>query len=577
MAALQQMIAETAKRLRGLSVSQRAAIILGALLAGGSLIGLVNWAARPEMTPLLPGQELEPAEIALVSDGLRLLGEPFEIDGASVLVRGTANRQVLLAQLQQDNKMPTDTSIGFAELVKESNPWISGTENERRWTLALQTELARVLSQFNGVKSAKVFLNLTAPRSRFSRRAASASATVTVFTQDGERVSRSLAKAAAGFVAGAVTGLGKDHVTVIDGSNRFTAWPTDDDAAGDSGLTRRRREEERRYAEKIRNQLAYIPNVKVNVTVELDRTARDLEESTPTTGIETEVETTSDETSRGRPAEQPGVQPNVGVTAGGTGTSESSLKKTEKTLNTVGRRTTRESKPAGDIKSVSAAVNVSYSYLAGIFARTNPDADAPDQKSVDALFDLEKAKIVNQVTALVEPHESDQVYVDWHYDDISGASPPESSVVDDGLHLVQRYGAESALGLLALLSLGLTLRLAKRTDTGESFGMEIGLPKEAIESAKKAAADVNAAAAKMRAPGGRHSPQAIGAETDEAFAATVPTPVGNAMAVDGVLDGQEVDEETVKLNNMLTQMGTLVDQDADGIAALVEKWVSNRE
>jgi len=41
------------------------------------------------------------------------------VSGSQIMVRRSANRQVLLAQLQQGSKLPADTSAGFDALVKE--------------------------------------------------------------------------------------------------------------------------------------------------------------------------------------------------------------------------------------------------------------------------------------------------------------------------------------------------------------------------------------------------------------------------------------------------------------------------
>jgi flagellar biosynthesis/type III secretory pathway M-ring protein FliF/YscJ len=53
MGALQKLISQIMERLRDMTLSQRVALFLGGALVAVSLIWLVQWAARPEMVPLL--------------------------------------------------------------------------------------------------------------------------------------------------------------------------------------------------------------------------------------------------------------------------------------------------------------------------------------------------------------------------------------------------------------------------------------------------------------------------------------------------------------------------------------------
>ncbi|MBU0639932.1 MAG: hypothetical protein KKB50_13770 [Planctomycetes bacterium] len=53
MAALQNVVARAASQLREMSISQRIAVTLGAVLVALALVSLAHWAASPEMVPLL--------------------------------------------------------------------------------------------------------------------------------------------------------------------------------------------------------------------------------------------------------------------------------------------------------------------------------------------------------------------------------------------------------------------------------------------------------------------------------------------------------------------------------------------
>lgn len=574
MESLQKLLARVFTQTRDLSRSQRLAILLGGLLVGVSLLGLLRWAATPEMTPLLD-QELLPDELARVRTGLELIKEPFRLVGQKILVRADANRSAILAQLQQQDKLPSDTSAGFSALVKESNPWISQAEHERRWTVALKQELEQVLRQFRGVKSASVFLPLNQERRRFAQQEAAATASITLVMAGGEPVGRDLALAAARLVCGAVRGLPLRNIEVLDG-NGVSALDWDSETAAGSSLDRQRRKAEQDIRAKIIAQLPD-PKSRVAVQVELELTNKTSEIQAPTDPVETRVETTAERTVRSRPHGQPGVVPNVGVSAGIPAADEGTSKETNSTEYTSGYRRTQEATSPGGLKEVWAAVNLSRSYLEHVFRQSQPSAGEPNEEQLQQVFEREKPRVVSQVKKLVKPQDDAHVAVDWYYDTVLETEPAvvRATAGDEVLDYVRRYGAQSGLGLLAVISLGLMLRMARKRDGGEAFGLEIGLPKESIEAARRAASDVAKAARReqSRRTGQAAAPGQTGGEVLE----VMPSAVGQAATTEGVLVAQEVDERTVQTNKMLDQVAQVVDGDAEMAATLLEQWIQRND
>ena len=571
MASIQDTIAKATRHLGDMTLSQRLAIALGAVLVVGSIIWLAQWAATPEMVPLLPGQSLEPEDVATVRAGLDVMSEPYRIEGSQVMVRARANRQALLASLQQAEKLPADTAIGFAELVKEANPWISQSENERRWTVALQSELARVLRQFNGVKQARVLLNMST-RKGFARTHPESSAGVTLFMTGGEPVSRSLALAAARMVAGAVHGLPVEKVEVLDGGNNRVAldWEAEDSGSA-SSLHQQRKQLEREKTAQIKEQLRFDPDVLVSVIVDLDYSAKQEQDSTLTEGTTVKEERENTETTRSRQSGQPGVEPNVGLVAGSGSGADKSTTDREETISEPSRRHTTTQTPAGVPTEIRAAVSLSYTYLASIYRHNNPEADPPTEEDVKGVFASQEQRIATHVAKLVIPPEPEQVSVDWHYDTLEPEQVVVADPLDTSLDLAAKYGPASGLGLLALLALGMMMRLAKRRDAGESFGMEIGLPREAIDASKQAAQDIEAAAALAAVEGAARSAGLAGGGVAGGRATQAPLPIGEE--AEGVLDAQEVDESAVKITQMIGQVATMTEQDSEAMAHLVENWI----
>ncbi len=584
MGVLQRILAQMSRRLRDISTSQRIALLLGGALVAVSLLWLVQWAARPEMVALLD-QDFQPEELAQIRSGLEMLDEPCEVRGNKVFVRASTHRQALIAQLQQQEKLPADTSTAFANLIKQSDPWISMEESNRRWTFALQQTLEQVLRQFSGVKSANVFLNLGGQNKSFTRTPPPSSASVTLAMKQGGEVPRGLALAAARLVSGAVAGLPPHNVDVVDAATGRVALDWDSEQDVTSELDRKLAKEELRYAQKIRQQVPD-PKALVSVQVALNPTTSNIQTEQPLKGVTKTERTTRQETNRGRAGELPGVQPNVGIAAGSAGGNETNSEETAETETEVGRAKKTEATPPGEVEKVTAAISLSHSYLEGVFRRTVPGADTPTDAQIEDVFQRERTRLLSQVIQLVKPQVEENVAISRYYDnavDVAVAAAPGR--VDEALDLAKRYGPQSGLALLAVVSLGLMLRLARKSDAGEVFGLELGLPKEAIEAAKAAAADVSsvashpgyAAAVRRAAMATVGAGPGDGSETSRGLDAELTAPVENVAATEGMLVAQEVDPGTVQTRKMIEQVTQMAESDPDVVAALVDQWVQRSE
>jgi len=579
MGALQKVIAQVLSRLRDINVSQRVALLLGGALVAVGLVWLVHWAAKPELIPLLE-QDLSAEDLALVRSGLEAMNEPFEVRGNRIYVRAAANRQALYAQLQQQEKLPADTSAGFAALIKQSDPWISMEESNRRWTFALQQALEQVLRQFQGVKSANVFLNLGTQKKSFTRTQPPSSASVSLVMRNGQEVPRHLALAAARLVAGAVSGLPVHNVEVVDATTGRVAldWDSENDVT--TLLDRKLAKEELRYAQKLRSIIPD-PKALIGVQVELNSTASNIQTEQPLKGVARTERTTREQTVRGQQSEQPGVQPNVGLAAGLGAQSETHEQETSETESEVGRATRVETTPAGDVQKVTAAISLSHTYLEGVFRRSNPNAEPPSDAQIEEVFQRERTRLLSQVVQLVKPQLEENVAISRYYDSaVEPLHAGPSGTLDEAWDLMKRYGAQSGLALLALAALGLMLRMARKSEAGESFGLELGLPAEAIDAAKAAAADVSAIAAQLatRGAGRAGGPTGGGAGGGVPFReAELASPIEQAPVTEGMLVAQEVDAATVQTRKMVEQIAQMVDADPEMVSALVEQWVQRNE
>lgn len=138
------------------------------------------------------------------------------------------------------------------------------------------------------------------------------------------------------------------------------------------------------------------------------------------------------------------------------------------------------------------------------------------------------------------------------------------------MDMVARYGPAAGLSLLALFSLGLMLRMAKKGHDGEAFALELGLPKEAIDAARKAREDL---AHYGSLPSDKSRSGQGGAGDSSGRGSPIVTPIPDAAGVEGLLVAKEVGEEAAAVTKMIEQVSSHVAHDAEGIAAMIEKWV----
>ena len=535
-----------------LGTSGRVAVGLCALLVVIGAAWLVQWSSKPERVPLL-SQPLSAEDQARMTDHLRLTGAEYEIRDNQIRV-AEADRPRLLASLQQARALPARTSMSFEKLMEDNSPFVARDDAQWRRERALEAELSAVLTHFDGLSDAKVFIQVP-QRRRIGMDSGKASASVYVQSRPGGSLDKGLVASIADFVSGAVEGLSPDAVKIVDSaSGRSYRVPGKDDATPFDVLDLRRQREDH-YARKISEHLSYIAGVLVGVHADLNlerKQVRDTKFGKPVPGPLSE-ETTSSTTTRGGAGGGPGVRPNVARSVAGGGGGESTTREESRTAFDVKRdeRVEQTESIPGDIRKLTASINVPRSYYVGIYKQQNPDAKEIKDANLDPIIKSESAKIRAQVKPLVAAADEAQVEVGWYYDSVaaaSGSAPGAAGPVQAGgtaLTWVRDYGPQAGLAGLALGCVVIVLRLARRA------GM--ALERSAAPPAAAAAPSAEAAAP---------SPAPVGA------------PVGETMASSGILEGREVNDEELRIRHIVAQIGQLVKEDAQTASALVEHWAA---
>lgn len=536
--------------LGGLTGSQRLALLLCVVLLVLGSVWLLQWSGQAEYVPLLD-QPMSAEELAGIENQLRSSGQTFRTSGGQILVRGD-DRTRLQGVVAQAGLLPSDTSIGFNKLISESNLWIPREESRWQRKIALGNELSKVLTHFDGVAEARVFLD-QAERRTFGEPASGTTASVFLKTRSGAELNKSQVSAIASLVAGAIHGLKPETVRIVDATTgRPYRVPSDEDAMPFDAHDLRQRKEDY-FGRKILAQLAYIPGVLVGVNVDIDMEQRrqHIEKFGPP--VVSEEESSTSETQGMTQPVSPGVKANTRASISSPGSSESSTTEETRTsmLGERDKTITDSANTRGDVRSITASVNVPRSYFVAVFKQLQAGKE-PGEKDLDPIIAVEEKKIRSQVKPLIAASSDAQVDVSWFYDQAAApATLPAEATSQVGVAAVARgYAREIALGVLAIISLFMVLQMARRASP----------------------APVSAGAATAGAgTSGADGAAAMSAEEREAMDARNAEVA--SLAVKNLLPQLELDEAALRLKQIMDEIGKMVQEQPEIPATIIERWI----
>lgn len=549
---------QISEQLRGMSVSQRIAIGLLVIVVVGGMWGMIKWGTEPDWTPLLD-QSLSAEEIARVQSELRVAGVASRVAGDRVQIQGDDEfRQRAQAILSERGALPADTSLAYASLVKQNSVFIG--EERSRWmeSRGLEAELSGVLRKFDGIRDARVLISIPQKRG-FSRQEAGASASVALTMADGSGLDKQRVLAIANFVAGAVPGLKLANIKITDGQ-RFYRPPDGADQMPTEILEQQQRVEDH-YMQKIYDQLRHIEGVVVNVHAKLRTAAQksQKEEYGPPV-VQRETATTEEMTGTSRAAE-PAVRPNTraGLTDGQSGSS--STKEESDTTYSDKRdvKMTVVDELRGSVERLSASVSVPRSFLERIAASQGLKLDQVTNAAIEKLAVAELPRIRALVKPLIDASADDQVVVDW-YSDLPTTTQAQvaAEAQSNFVGMAKEHGVKALLGLMAVASLVFMLRIAKKAQATLT-------PPGAIATA----------GARAGFGGGPSMPFSIDESGPLETLSGGSMAVGEVQEMQGVLVAQEVDENTVRTQQIVKQIGQLVKDDATAAAGVVQQWLAD--
>ncbi len=341
--------------------------LAGVALLSMVLFGLIIFqAGKAEYRALYT--DLPRDEASEITSMLQEQGVPYELEsnGRSIYVPADKVHQLRLDMAGEG--LPKQGGMGF-EVFDEQNFGQTKFTQKVNFQRAMQGELARTIASMDQVKSARVHLVL--PEDRLLQESREpAKASVVVDLAGGASLGSSHTTAISHMVAGAIEGLDKNQVTVIDTQGRTLSQNAGQDP-GSAMLPDKLKFKntlEGRLEDRVQSLLDSSlgrGNSVVRITTDIDFTSQDIttEEYDPDSLVPRSEEITESSSTRAQTGGVPGTEANLDqgeeTDAGG----RDSEARTSEIVNYEINRTVKQTqRPAGDVENISAAVMVADSY-----------------------------------------------------------------------------------------------------------------------------------------------------------------------------------------------------------------------
>jgi flagellar biosynthesis/type III secretory pathway M-ring protein FliF/YscJ len=513
-----------------------------------TLVWWSRYAGTAEMEPILD-QSLTQEDIGRIEATLTQKNIDYKIGNDRILV-ATDRKIEALSILAYNGALPKDTASGFDEIIKQLSPWDGVGRQNAMFNHGKELTLSRVLSNFPDVGAAVVVID---PRmERHIGADIDSTASVMIQMKPGTKAGKQLVKGAASLVAGAQSGLAMKNIKVIvDGvAQKFSDGGPDGSMLDADSMLEARQNAEQMFAQKVVDHLADIPGVLVSVTVSVNNQSNVTDKTTvdekKTLHVESKVitETTEQSTPVSTPLEA-GAAANTqlaitGSAPAGGGESTSNTNKEQTDFTTVPALTTEHIQtPAGMVTPVAASVRIPHSHFVQV-AKILGDGKDPDAQTLKQTIEDERQNTAIAVAKTLGLANTADVSVEVYAD----ALPPANDVlpVSAASTVTLALGGhvkEIALGALALVSLFMVSSMVKKT------GPALPAPVAAA-----------LAAPPRNVLGG---PELVAGEAGD----------GGTL-----LNAVEMDEESVRNQQMMEQVATLVDENPDTAATLVKRWMN---
>lgn len=552
MQALQQIIQRITQQLRTLPANTRWLVGSMAVILVLVLVLVGQMAGRRGMVPLgLTGVSAETR--GKVQQHLNAVGVNYTDSAGDFLV--PADQKFAILGRLNENEVITGSDIDYATIVANDNVFRSKYQSRMMERVAKMKALEGMLRAYRDIETAKVILAQPEDQMGIGSANIPLSASVTVKVRSGP-LTQTMADSIGQLVAGAMAGLKPDAVAITDlGSGRsFQARSREAFSAGD--YLEYKNATEKLFTQKLEQALAFVPGVIVSVNAVVDtrqtQTRRETVDDPKVGPLESRSREFTSQSAGG--AMEPAIRPNTGASVARSGGSQNTVNESstvDRTAPVFGgvEKVTQDRK--GNPIVINATVGVPRSYVLELYRSEQGDPAAePDKATLDATAQAELDKIRNLLRPLVdttglEDTRPGVVEVAMIHDfalpivnQAAGIGGPAAGTISgllasDGL--VKNIGL-GALALLSLIMMFLMVRKANDRDPLPTAEELVGIP------------------------------PALQAEESDL--------IGEAMEAEQPLEAVELDEQTLRTQQLLNQINGMVQSEPRDAANILQRWMN---
>ncbi|HVZ92889.1 MAG TPA: flagellar M-ring protein FliF C-terminal domain-containing protein [Phycisphaerales bacterium] len=577
MGQLRRAIAVIQTAAQKLTVSQKLLFGSLAVVLVMALFLVQQYTGKPAYVQLLPGATVAEQQEAVTFLAANSIPHKIDPDGSVTVSPGS--RSSVLAQMTQQNKLPGDKRLLFDNLIDKQSWTLSQRQNAQLETIAVQNELASIITNMNGIRSARVILNLPERRS-LGQPTTESSASATVFAS--RPLDQATVDSIAHLIAGS-RGIDVKRVRVIDGTtNRQFRAREETTMAASSYLEYVTAVEDRKQSQLQSMLSSYIPGVIVTVHAQVDMTRRQqmkknvLPEGKGSTTLLTSETTSDNQSSEPKSGGEPGPRSNTGQDIAGFSSGGSTSKQTtgeNKFEAQFGVNTETIEDYRGNPTKINAVVNIPRGYFVDMWKKRQPAAgggappagggtgggggSAPEPAEPS---DTDLGEVVQSETTRIKREVLLQI-------DTSAGPDTRAGEVEVSMipFVAMISGTEGGAAASSVLGLPLGPLAA------ESLTKTIGLGLLALISIGFVVITAAKASKRMPLPSAEELvglPPTLDQHSDL---------IGEAGEADAALQGIELDDDEIKRRKMREQITELVTEKPQEAAGLVSKWISGMD
>jgi flagellar M-ring protein FliF len=418
-----------------LGLNQRVSLVVAALAVAGGLVGVVLWSQRPDFQLLYA--RLGDKDVAAVVSHLQTLNIPHQVTAGGTAVMVPTNLVYKLRMDLAGKGVPSGDGVGF-EIFDKSQFGLSDFMQRTNYLRAVQGELARTISQLQGVKAARIMI--VQPESRLLLTEQGVKATASVFVDvGGGRLEVDQVNAIRHLVANAVQGLTPEQVAVVDNRGRTLSEELKQDPTlgSASSQIRFRQQVEDYLAKKVETMLAAVigpGNAVVRVSAEIESEATTLvaEKYDPESQVirqQTQTDDTTNTSESRSGGGAAGVSANVpeksqGTAVEGRPVNVSEQNRKNKTITyEINKVTTNTTRSPGTVKQVTAAVFIAPRTVSSAPGANGKAGEPQVQKRTPQELDALRQIVVNALGLRAAPGQSLETLVSLQETPFQAAEP----------------------------------------------------------------------------------------------------------------------------------------------------------